>query len=185
LKAKKKRRPNHNESPEAKLTENIRILKMPTWIMRRMRKAQAFCVPQKSILYVSLLFFVPEFTLRILYVFYPHPLLAISMFMGLILLGIPAFLMVIIAAFRIVVIRKQCNECQFRFHIIAHELTHLKLNSLNEKLVEEETLKHTGDRLFPILLSNPKLCKDCVFRRKMYVDATTEYAESKEREKKE
>jgi C4-type Zn-finger protein len=77
----------------------------------------------------------------------------------------------------VIIIRKECDECQFRFYIIAHEKNHLKLNSLDEETVEKETLKQTGSRLFPIILSNPKLCKDCGFRGTKYLEAATKYVE--------
>ena len=77
----------------------------------------------------------------------------------------------------IIIIRKECDECQFHFYIIAHEKNHLKLNSLDEEMVEKETLKQTGSKLFPIILSKPKLCKGCAFRRMKYLEAATKYVE--------
>jgi hypothetical protein len=74
------------------------------------------------------------------------------------------------------VIRSDCSGCQFSFHIIAHEQTHLRLNSLDEALVEEETLKQTKHKLIPLLLSNQKYARiahsggaRCIAQRQMSV----------------
>ena len=77
-------------------------------------------------------------------------------------------------------IRKDCFECQFGFHIIAHERNHLLSRKSEEIGVEEVTLKQTGDRLIPILLSNPKICKGCPFSWcKMYSQETFNYLKRK------
>jgi hypothetical protein len=149
--------------------------------MRRIRDAQGVSFPQKTVMYVSVLFIVPEAFFIVLHFFYPHPFFAVSMFVGLIFLGIPAIIIWAMFILRVVLIRKDCNNCQFRFHIIAHEMNHLKLNSLDENRVEEETLKQTGERLFPIILSNPELCKDCGFRKKRYIEAAAKYLIQKQR----
>lgn len=85
---------------------------------------------------------------------------------------------------RVIIIRKECYACQLGFHIIEHEKTHLKLNSLDDDLVDKETLKQTGSKLFPIILSKPTLCKDCGFTRKKYLVAATAYAEEKKQSAK-
>jgi len=96
-----------------------------------------------------------------------------------------AYIFLILLALPTIFIRKGCSECQLGFHILAHERNHLLLNSSDEALVEEEALKQTGDKLIPILLSNPKLCKDCVFPlRKIYALATFKYLKEKKEEKK-
>jgi hypothetical protein len=77
-------------------------------------------------------------------------------------------------------IRKDCFNCELGFHIIAHERTHLRLNSLDEEQVETETLKETRNRLIPLLLSNQRTCKGCRFRwYKMLSQSTSEYLKEK------
>lgn len=166
------------------INEKVRILKIPGRILRHIRRAQGLCIPQKSVLYISILFFVPELFLLTLNTFYPNQGFVMTMLVYLILLGPPLLLFLILHFFKIVIIRKECYECEFRFHIIAHELNHLKFNSLDEELVERETLKQTGSRLFPIILSNPSLCKDCFFRRKKYREVANEYDKKQARESK-
>jgi hypothetical protein len=87
-----------------------------------------------------------------------------------------AFSFLALASMPTIFIRKDCSNCQLSFHILAHERNHLSLNSRDEALVEEEALKETGNKLIPILLSNAKLCNDCVFPlRKIYAQATFNY----------
>ena len=82
----------------------------------------------------------------------------------------------VLLALPTIFIRKDCFECQFGFHIIAHERNHLILRTSEEIVVEEETLKQTGERLVRILLSNPKMCRGCIFLwRKMYCNAVFNY----------
>lgn len=147
-----------------------------SWTMRRFQ-VQGICFPQKSVLYFGILVFFPELVFLVLYAFDPSPLVAGTMLAWLILFGSLLVLVSILHFRGTISIRKECCECQLGFHIIEHERTHLKLNSRNEELVERETLKQTGSKLFPIILSKPKLCKDCAFRRKKYLVATTEFAE--------
>lgn len=151
-----------------------------SWTMRH-SKIQGICFPQKSVLLLGSWVFFPELGLLVLYAFDPSPPIAGIMLAWLILFGSLLVLVSILHLRGTISIRKECCECQLGFHIIEHERTHLKLNSRNEELVDKETLKQTGSKLFPIILSKPKLCKDCVFRRKKYFVAATEYAE-RERE---
>jgi hypothetical protein len=144
--------------------------------MRRL-KVQGICFPQKSVLYTGIWLFFPELFLLVLYAFDPSPVVAGAMLSWLTIFGSLLVLVSILHFLRIISIRKECCECQLGFHIIEHEIAHLKLNSRDEDLVDKETLKQTGSKLFPIILSKPKLCKDCVFRRKKYFVAATEYAE--------
>lgn len=157
----------------------VRIRKVDgvtSWIMRRL-KVQGICFPQKSVLYAGVWLFLPLSLLLVLYAFDPSPVVAGTMLSWLTLFGSLFVYVSILHFLRIISIRKECCECQLGFHIIEHEKTHLKLNSRNEELVDKETLKQTGSKLFPIILSKPKLCKDCAFRRKKYLIAATEYAE--------
>lgn len=79
-----------------------------------------------------------------------------------------------------VFIRKDCSDCELGFHIIAHERTHLRLNSVDEERVETETLKETRNRLIPLLMSNQRICRGCRFRwYKMLSEATSEYLKEK------
>jgi hypothetical protein len=92
------------------------------------------------------------------------------------------FLLTVLLALPSIFIRKDCSECQLGFHIIAHERNHLLLDLLDEDLVEEETLRLTRNQLIPILLSSPKLCKDCLFPlRKTYSQATFDYLKEKQK----
>ena len=159
----------------------IRIIQLPKWLMQIIRKkAQALCIPLKSVLYISVLFFVPELILIGISLTTSNTFFTFFMFFWFILLGFPTFFFYVMHFLRIVLIRKDCNSCKFKFHIIIHEKNHYRFNSLNEKFVEEETLKQTGKQLFPLLLENPTLCLDCAFRRKIYQKKTNEYVEKKE-----
>jgi len=93
------------------------------------------------------------------------------------------FLLLILLALPTIFIRKDCYECQFGFHIMAHERNHLLLGASDEIVVEGETLKQTEDRLIPIFLSNSKMCNDCLFLgRKMYCQAGFNYLKKKAKE---
>lgn len=86
------------------------------------------------------------------------------------------FSMIFLTLLPAIFIRKDCFGCQFGFHIVAHERNHLLLQTSNEEVVEEETLGETASKLIPILLSNRKICKGCVFSwRKMYCVAAVNY----------
>jgi hypothetical protein len=75
-----------------------------------------------------------------------------------------------------IAVRKDCFNCQFGFHVIAHEQTHLRLNCRDEDLVEMETWKETGKHLIQLLLSNPRTCKNCRFEYyKLVSNSTYEY----------
>jgi len=148
------------------------ILKIPKrlWLLKY---GLAFCAPRNSVilLCVALTFF--GCFLFILDFYVKVPLLVIAIHATTLF---AAFSFVTLAALPSIFIRKDCSKCQLSFHIIAHERSHLLLNSRDEALVEEEALKETGNKLIPILLSNPKLCKDCVFPlRKIYAQATFNY----------
>jgi hypothetical protein len=138
------------------------------------RKALAFCVPRKSLIGITTLFAVTELVFLAFHYFLAMPLL--NILIPTILLGLPLVFMFALNISSAIVIRKDCYECRLDFHIVAHEQTHLRLNSLDEFRVEEETLKKTAVQLIPILLSNHALCEDCFFRwRKMYCQATSNY----------
>ena len=148
------------------------MLKIPKALM--LRKALAFCVPRKSLMGIIVLFVIAELAFYAFHYFLAMPVF--TMLIPTILLGIPLVFMFVLNISSTIVIRKSCYNCQLGFHIIAHERTHLRLNSLDEFRVEEETLKQTGAQLVPALLSNPGMCKDCFFRwRKMYCQATLNY----------
>lgn len=152
------------------------MLKIPKrlWFLKR---GLAFCVPRNSviILFVMLTFATCFFFLLDFYV--KPPLFAIAIHAIMLVF---AFCFVILAALPSIFIRKDCSRCQLGFHIVAHERKHLLLNSRDEALVEEEALKETRNKLIPILLSDYKLCKDCVFPlRKIYAQATFNYLKEK------
>lgn len=148
------------------------IIKIPKALM--IRKALAFCIPRKSLIGIGVSFAVAEIAFYLFHYFLATPVFTILI--PTILLGIPLVIVFALNISSAIVIRKDCYKCQLGFHIIAHEQTHLILNSLDEHRVEEETLKQTGAQLVPILLSNPTMCKDCFFRwREMYCQATYSY----------
>lgn len=163
-----------------------RLKKIPKQLMQLLmpQKALAFCIPRKTVISAAMLLIVAELCLVVLHFFLAFPVFV--MFIALVSLGLPLVFMFALYISSTIVIRKDCYECQFSFHIIAHERNHLSLNSLDEAFIEEETLKQTRDRLIPILLSNPKMRKDCFFAwRKMYSQATFDYLKEKLKEKKE
>ena len=149
------------------------ILKVPKWLWKLLPfPSVAFCMTQlRAVLLTLALIGVGFFgAMFAYYVYIPFPTKVITTVLWFLL-----FSFVILLFLPTIFIRKNCFECQLGFHIIAHERNHLKLRK-SEQIVEEETLKRTGARLIPILLSNPKLCKDCRFwLRKMYCHATLNY----------
>lgn len=161
------------------MNENVRIKKasgLLGWTMRSL-DFHGVSLPRKSVTHCGELFLVTDSILLVLYAFCRSPLLATPMLIWITLGGAIFVLVLILHCSDVIIIRKECYECQFGFHIIEHEKTHLKLNSLDEKLVETETLKQTESKLFPIILSKPRLCKRCAFRGKKYLVAATEYGE--------
>src|SRR4030042_2616431 len=132
------------------------ILKIPKALM--IRNALAFCIPRRSLIAITVLFAVTEVAFYAFHYFLATPLF--SMLIPTMLLGVPLVFVFVLNVSSAIVIRKDCYECQLGFPIITHEQIHLKLNSLDECRVEEETLKRTGAKLIPILLSNPAMCKD-------------------------
>lgn len=135
------------------------------------RRALAFCIPKTSAVGASAVAILATMLIVVLYHFLAFPNFVLLIFS--ILLGFPLAFMIALYFSSAVVIRKDCYGCILGFHIIAHERNHLALNSRDEVMVEEETLKQTQDRLIPILLSDPKICKDCFFAwRRMYCRAT-------------
>lgn len=157
------------------------LLRIPKklWLLKR---GLAFCAPRNSIINLfgilaiaGSCFFMLDFYVKVPFI--PIIIHAIAWSIACIFL--------ILLALPTIFIRKDCFECQLGFHIIAHERNHLLLNSLDEALVEEEALKQTGDKLIPILLSNPELCKDCAFPlRKIYAQATSKYLKEKKKGEK-
>jgi hypothetical protein len=157
----------------------VRIWKIPGWLLRHFKKAQGLSSPQKTVVYLGLLFSGIEVFLLVLNLFASSFGLAIVTVASVIVLGTILTVSIVMYFFRIIIVRKECHDCQFGFYIVAHEINHLKLNSLDEDMVERETQKQTGSRFFPLILSNPVLCKDRVFRRKKYRAAAEEYVKSK------
>ena len=150
------------------------ILKIPKWLWKS--KRLAFCMPRNQAI-SSLLILMGIAVFLGLYSYYGriHFLINVLLIASLVF----GFSLVALGLLPTIFIRKDCFECQFGFHIIAHERNHLRLRT-SEEIVEEEALKQTGDRLIPILLSNPKICKGCPFLwRKMYCHATFNYLKIK------
>lgn len=154
------------------------ILKIPRRLWKLLlRPSVAYCVTQIRAVPVALALIIVGLLALIYsyYVYVPLQMRVIS-----IVLWIALFSPTILGLLPTIFIRKDCFECQLGFHIIAHEGNHLKLGSSEETVVEEETLRQTRDRLIPILLSNPKICKGCPFwLRKMYCHATFNYIKRK------
>lgn len=152
------------------------ILKIPKWFWKLIeRRSVAFCMTRTravSLIFVLIALGVLEVVFAY-YVYIPFPVKVTAVILWGILFSL-AILLVLPSIF----IRKDCFECQFGFHIIAHERNHMNLGKSDEVAVEEQTLKQTGTQLIPILLSNPKICKGCPFLwRKMYCHAVFNYLE--------
>ena len=146
------------------------ILKIPKLLWRS--KGLAFCYPlNKAVLSFSVLIvFLFFWGLFSYYVYVP---LLVNVSVGA--TWVFAFSLIALSLLPTIFIRKDCFECQFSFHIIAHERNHLILRK-SEEIVEEETLKQTGVQLIPLLLSDSKMCKDCLFLwHKLYCQATFNY----------
>jgi len=149
------------------------ILKIPRWLWKLMQpRGVAFCITRtRAVSLIFALIGVAFFTVMFAcYAYVPFPVRVTTIVLWVIL-----FSLAILSVLPTIFIRKDCFECQFGFHIISHERNHLKLRK-SEAIVEEETLKQTGTRLIPILLSDLKICKRCVFLwRRMYCKTTFNY----------
>jgi hypothetical protein len=162
-----------------------RILKLPKWVMRVFfRNALGFCIPKKSAISITALCVLGEVATILLYLTSPNPAFSVFITIVIILVSALSIILISLAVFGVIVVRKDCFNCQFSFHILEHEKSHLKLNSLDEITVEEETLKQTYGKLIPLLLSKPKMCKGCYFTwRRMYSEATSKFIkENQQRE---
>lgn len=167
-----------------RISRSERVIKVSKRLMQFLmpRKALAFCVPKISVLNMVVTVAAAILLLAMLLHFLAVPVFV--MLVPSVMLGVPLIFMLSLYFSSAIIIRKDCYECQFGFHIIAHERNHLILNSRDEFLVEEETLKQTGGRLVSILLSNPKTCKDCFFAwRRMYSQATSDYLKQEEKKR--
>jgi hypothetical protein len=158
-----------NDKPEKLLVKIPRRL----WKLMRLPSI-AFCCLPRDLKHIAAVAFMVSVSLGVLgAMFYlSTPLLAkiVGAVFSVVVLTFAAFLI-----WPTIFIRKDCLGCQFGFYIIAHERNHLLLKK-SEEIVEEETLKQNGDRLVPLLIANPQLCKDCKFiYRKMFCQATFEY----------
>lgn len=153
------------------------ILKIPKklWFLRT--TALAFCMTRnRAVPFLLVLIGLGFF--EVMFVYYAPTPFRVTV-IATILWSI-SFSWIILLALPTIFVRKDCFECQFGFHIIAHERKHLVLGTSEEKTVEEETLKQTGDCLIPILLSNPRICKGCPFLwRKMYCQETFNYLKNR------
>ena len=153
------------------------ILKIPKHLWLWRTKAPAFCMTgRRAMTFLSIsigaVFFLLIFHS---YIYIPFIITLIETTLWVILLSWSVLLVL-----PTIFVRKECFECQFGFHIIAHERNHLLLGRSEEIIVEEETLRQTGNRLISILLSNPSICKGCPFLwGKMYCQATLNYLERK------
>lgn len=154
-----------------------RILKIPKWLMQIIRHGvHGFSFPKQSRIIALSMFIVAGVCEVALYILGKNLYLQSILLVGLVLFGsLSAFTFVFPIA-----IRKDCFDCEFGFHIVAHERTHLRLNSRDEEQVETETLKETRNRLIPLLLSNQRTCKVCRFTwYKMLSQSTSEYLKEK------
>lgn len=154
-------------------SKHERILKIPKWLMQVIRRgAHGYSYPKKSRIGIASVFVMVEVFEAVLYNVSQSFIVLLILFGSLVLFG---SLLVIMFVFPIV-IRKDCANCKFGFHIIAHERAHLRLNSLDEDKVEAETLRETRNQLIPLLLSNQRACRGCRFKYyKMVSQSTSEY----------
>lgn len=157
--------------------KRVRILVFPKWFMHRWPKRPlAFCSVRVTVLGTAgLLIFVEFFLVLIYYLskgLFPFFLLSA---VALSTIGSIFVFFLALYTFKTLVISKDCYNCQFNFHIIAHETTHITRNWFNEMKVEEETLKQTREKLMPLLNSKPELCKYCVFRKGFYRQELEKY----------
>ena len=148
------------------------ILKIPRRLWIRKTLAFTFCMAQgRAVLYFLALMVFGSFIVILAYFG-----AAFAAIVSMAILWVALLIGCFACAYGVIVIRKDCFECQFAFHVIAHERAHLLLRASDEIVVEEEALKKTEDRLIPILLSNPEMCRGCLFMwRKMYCQATSNY----------
>lgn len=152
------------------------LLKVPRrfWFIR---SSLGFCMPSKNVKTMFLLMTVSGVCSGIC-IYYCGICHFAVLFSAIVWVIVSIF--AILLALPTIFIRKDCFECQLGFYIIAHERNHLLLNSSDEVYVEEETLKQIRNQLVPILLSNPKLCKNCAFQlRRVYSQATYSYLKDK------
>lgn len=144
-------------------SEHERILKVPKRLVGILfpgKRALGFSFPKRNRMLMVLILVMAEVSDAALY------MLSRSLPLLLIMFASSAFFGSLLAIFFVfpIAIRKDCFDCELGFHVIAHERTHLRLNSSNEEQVETETLKETRNRLIPLLLSNQRICKGCRFR---------------------
>jgi len=149
------------------------ILKIPKklWILKS--RGLAFCMPRRLavVFFIVSIIFIPFIILN-------HYYFQVSILQWVV--DVTAWGIVVSLSTLLflptIFIRKDCFECQFSFHIIAHERNHLLLNSSDEITIEEETLKQTRGQLISLFLSEPKMCRDCLLKgRKLYCQATFDY----------
>lgn len=155
------------------------ILKIPKWFWKLLQvKSVAYCVTRmRAISFAVLCVSIGIFGLIFAYHF-SAPLRTVIV---PIVIWAFFFSLSVLWLLPTIFIRRDCFECQFGFHIITHERNHLSLRE-SEEIVEEETVKQTGEQLIPILLSDPKLCKNCPFSlRKTYSLATFNYLSDERR----
>ena len=148
----------------------VRLLVFPTWVMhRRPFYPMAFSSVRFTVLGVTGLLGFSELFLGIMY-FISNGCLPFWLLTAIALSTIGSIFVFYLALYvsKTLVISKDCFECQFSFHVIAHETNHIKMNSHSEKKVEEETLKQTRDKLIPLLSATPKFCNYCAFNGKFY-----------------
>jgi len=109
--------------------EHNRVLKVPKWLMQVLRhNAHAFCIPKKSGVMIAILIVFGEAILIWLYLNFFNNFFVVFALVG-IFVGIT---ILYISAFGVIVVRKDCYNCQFAFHILAHEKSHLRLDSRDE-----------------------------------------------------
>ena len=145
------------------MPDKVKFLKLPNSITKRLG-VMAFSIPKKSVIRMVMLFGLAELLFATAFVIQQNFIFLIFLVVSLVLFGFIAVVFFMFSSYPIIAIRKDCSECQFNFHIIAHELNHLRLNSSDETIVEETTIEETKNRLIPLLLSNPEICKDCFFK---------------------
>ncbi len=155
----------------------IRKMVFPKWLMHRWPLYPlAFCSIKETVLVMAGILFSVELFFGVMYFIsdgrFPVTLPAIGVFATF---GSLFLFFVYLYFSKTYVISKDCLNCQFSFHIIAHETIHIQSNTSNELKVERQTLSETRDRLMPLLKKGPKVCSYCVFNEQFYKNELESY----------
>ena len=148
-------------------TENVKICTLPKWV-KYLIKRQPFAIsfPKKFAEAAIAICIIAEVALLTAYFLFSRFSFPFSLVVfGSVFLCIFLAITVSLYAFRVVIIRIDCYECQFGFFIVAHEKNHLifNLTSEGETTVANKTWNENRKLLESLLLKNPKICEKCLF----------------------